>query len=71
MPPSEKKQFHQLRDVSTPVEGAEGEDSYRSASRFSTRAGEPLTRYSHDEDSVGLSSVSQFPWSTVVPAGRG
>jgi hypothetical protein len=72
MPASEKKQFYQLRDVSTPVEGegdGEGED-YRSASRFSSRAGEPLTRYSHDGDEVGLSSVGQFPWSTTVPAGR-
>lgn len=67
MPASEKKQFHELRDVETPEEEY-GEDC-RSASRFSNCAGEPLTRYSHDEDSVGLSHVSQFPWS-AGPAGR-
>jgi hypothetical protein len=64
---SEKKQFYQLRDVSTPVE-EDGED-YRSPSRVSDGAGEPLTRYSHDGDEVGLSRVGQFPWSSG-PAGR-
>jgi hypothetical protein len=62
---SEKKQFHELRDVSTPIP-EDGEEITSSRSR--SAAEEPTTYYSHDEDSVGLSHVSQFPWST--PAGR-
>jgi hypothetical protein len=68
MPASEKKQFRQLRNVSTPIE-EDGED-YMSPSRVTGgAAGEPLTSYSHGEDEVGLGSVGQFPWS-MVPAGR-
>jgi hypothetical protein len=64
---SEKKQFHELRELSvSELRCEDGED--RPSSRFSG-AGGRSTRYSHDEDSVGLSHGSQFPWS-AVPAGR-